>query len=340
MRYYGFPEYVSVAEKRAKAERKLKLLKKKNPDMRPVIIQGHALANTWWGKEWNKNLERYADYSNRIGRGRSYVRHGAVLDLKITPGRVDALVEGSHAQPYRVSIIIKPIPKKDWTAVKTACKGKLESLQTLISGKFPKDLADLFTRKGGGLFPSPREISLGCSCPDWATMCKHVAAVLYGIGTRLDDDPNLFFILRNADSRDLVSEAIVESRNDLLKKAKRKTSRILDGGADLSDMFGIDLESDDSVMDSPLPKTEGVKKGGLRKKELKKPQVSTSKPRAGEADALTQIEALIKKRKSGIKVADIITITGLDAVKVRNSIARMKHLDRIESVAWGIYKIR
>ncbi|RPJ82137.1 MAG: hypothetical protein EHJ94_02795, partial [Deltaproteobacteria bacterium] len=189
--YYGFPQYVSVGEKRAKAERKLKQLKKKNTDIQPIVLEGSAIAKTWWGKEWNKNLERYADYSNRIGRGRSYIRHGAVLDLKIKPGQVEALVQGSRSNPYSVFISIEPIPKKNWDAIKQSCKGKMDSLKKLIAGEFPKTLGAIFTQEGNGLFPVPKEIKFKCSCPDWASMCKHVAATLYGVGARLDQDPHL-----------------------------------------------------------------------------------------------------------------------------------------------------
>jgi uncharacterized Zn finger protein len=189
-------EYVTVAEKRAKAAQSLKKLKKKKEDTRPVVIEGRAIATTWWGKAWNENLERYADYSNRIGRGRSYVRNGAVLDLKIRPGEVEALVQGSRSKPYEVIVKIEAISKEAWSRIKTASAGQLDSLQELMSGKFPKSLGALFIEGGKGLFPGPKEIKFSCSCPDWATMCKHVAAVLYGIGARLDEEPALFFTLR------------------------------------------------------------------------------------------------------------------------------------------------
>ena len=80
-------------------------LRKKNPDIKPVIIDG-KLAKSWWAQAWNRNLEGYADYSNRIGRGRSYVKSGAVLDLSIKPGEVCALVQGSRAKPYDVTVRI------------------------------------------------------------------------------------------------------------------------------------------------------------------------------------------------------------------------------------------
>jgi uncharacterized Zn finger protein len=243
MSYWGgyYPRYVSVAEKKAKAAKKLKQLKKKNPGIKPVVIEGSAIALSWWGKSWNQNLERYADYSNRIGRGRSYVRHGAVLDLQIDSGKVEALVQGTRAKPYSVMVKIKAINEKIWQDIKTACGGKLDSLQELLAGKFPKALSEIFMEQGTGLFPSPKEIEFSCSCPDWASMCKHVAATLYGISARLDEDPSLFFKLRKARMKDLITEAVEDKTRKLLEKAKKKTKRVI-AESDLSDVFGIDME--------------------------------------------------------------------------------------------------
>ena len=242
MSYYsGFKEYVSVAEKKEKILKSREKLKKKNPDIAPVIISGRKLARTWWGIAWNDNLESYSDYANRIGRGRSYVRNGAVLDLQITPGNIRALVQGNRKKPYQVDIAIQPLAKDTWEAITKACEGKIDSLQELIEGKFPKALSELFTVQGKGLFPAPEEISLNCSCPDWAYMCKHVAAVLYGIGARLDDNLELFFILRKVKIDVLISTAINQKSQTLLEKANTKSHRIIDD-ADISGMFGIDME--------------------------------------------------------------------------------------------------
>lgn len=259
----GYPEYISVAEKRKQAQKSVEKLKKKNPDISPVIIEGSKLTRTWWGKSWNKNLESYSDYSNRIGRGRSYVRHGAVLDLKMTQGQISALVQGSVAKPYQVTISIQALPKDIWGILTNDCAGKIDSLQELIEGKFPKALSELFTAKGKGLFPAPKEIALKCSCPDSAKMCKHVAAVLYGVGTRLDDDPSLFFALRNVKIEDLISESISKKAQTLLEKSKVKSRRVLED-PDISGMFGIEMET-------------GVKK------KLKE---SDTKNAAGKKDAL------------------------------------------------------
>ncbi len=243
MSYYNeFPEYVTVAEKKARAQKSLEKLKKKSPDITPVTINGRMLARTWWGKAWNDNLESYADYSNRIGRGRTYVRHGAVLDLKIAPGKIAALVQGSDAKPYRIDIAIKPLNKKTWETITKACEGKIDSLPELLDGKFPKALTELFTARGNGLFPAPKEISLNCSCPDWANMCKHVAAVLYGVGARLDENPSLFFVLRDVNIDELVSRAVTQKSETLIKKSRRKSGRVI-ASDDISAMFGIEMEA-------------------------------------------------------------------------------------------------
>lgn len=242
MSYWGgFAPYVSVTEKRAKAANKLNKLQKSNPNIRPVVIEGSGIARTWWGKSWNRNLERYADYENRIGRGRSYLRHGAVLDLQINAGEATALVQGSRSQPYSVKISIKELVTSRWNSIKSTCAGKLASLPELLAGKFPQALGEVFMEEGKGLFPTPTEIRFSCSCPDWASMCKHVAAALYGIGARLDNEPGLFFTLRGVHVQELISAAVADKTKDLLKKAQKKSSRILED-ANLSDVFGIDLE--------------------------------------------------------------------------------------------------
>jgi len=284
----GFPPYVSVAKKRAKAKRQLAKLLKKNPNLRPIVLEGTALTKTWWGKAWNKNLERYADFSNRIGRGRSYVRHGAVLDLQITAGKVTALVQGSDREPYEVEIAIKPITKSQWKRIVQAVSGELASLEQLLQGRFPKALEAIFTADKKGLFPTPKEISLECDCPDWATMCKHIAAVLYGIGSRLDEDPLLFFALRQANVEDLITQAVQDQSDKLIKQAKRKSSRVIDD-SELGDVFGIDL---DTQPDAP------------KKRRLKSKPVQASKP--GKSTAPKRKTKATKKKaakKNVVKAA-------------------------------------
>ena len=240
---YGYPEYVSVAQKRAKAAKQLKALKKKNSKIQPVVIEGRTIAHTWWGKSWNQNLERYADYSNRIGRGRSYVSHGAVLDLQIKPGKIEALVQGSRSKPYEIEIKIDPVKKDVWKSIQTSAQGQLDSLAELLEGQFPKSLQELFFSKDRGLFPKPQEIHFDCSCPDWASMCKHVAAALYGVGARLDQNPSLFFELRRIKTADLIAQAVKDTTKTLLKKAETRSARVMED-ADIADVFGIQLDEE------------------------------------------------------------------------------------------------
>lgn len=289
---YGYPPYVSVAQKKARNMKSLEKLKKNDPGVSPVIVEGRRIARTWWGKAWNVNLESYADYSNRIGRGRSYVCQGAVLDLKIFPGKVSALVQGSGPKPYKIDISIQPLSKSIWDSVTKACEGRIDSLQELLDGKFPKALAGLFTAHGKGLFPAPKEISLKCSCPDWATMCKHVAAVLYGIGARLDQDPSLFFVLRNVNIGDLVSKAIAQKTQTLLKKSGKKSGRVIDEN-DISGMFGIEMDDGPAAGkgSEAKPKAgaiETTKAGGKKK--------GRGRPKKAEAVAITMKAVKVDKK--------------------------------------------
>lgn len=236
-----YPRYVAVAERRARNDAQLARLRKQHPQVSPVVIQGRKLARTWWGQAWNDNLESYQDLRYRLDRGRSYVRHGAVLDLRLEPGRVHALVQGSRNDPYEVSIAIEPLPAAVWQGLVRDAQGRLNSLADLAGGRFPRDLADLFTARGKGLFPAPKEIRMQCSCPDYATLCKHLAATLYGVGSRLDEDPTRFFVLRQVEVADLVTAAVSERSRELLEKAEKESKRAL-GGGDLGELFGIDLE--------------------------------------------------------------------------------------------------
>lgn len=235
-RFYDQPRSTQISK--TGAQRALEKERKKNPDLSPVIIEGRTIARTWWGKSWNLNLERYADYASRIGRGRTYVRNGAVLDLKIDKGSIKALVAGSKATPYKVAITIDKLPDQKWQEITHTCSHRIGSLGELLEGNFPESLASVFFNQKSGLFPSPKEIHLSCTCPDWAVLCKHVAAVLYGVGARLDQEPLLFFTLRDIGFEALLKKSAEEKVNSLLKNADKKTSRMLDDGV-ITDLFQL-----------------------------------------------------------------------------------------------------
>ena len=233
--YYGFKPYVSVGARRARAARELAKLQKKGRTMSPVVIEGRTIAETFWGEAWCDNLERYSDYSNRLPRGRTYVRNGSVVDLQVGPGSVTALVSGSTM--YDVKVTIGPVSRVRWSAICRDCSGAIDSLVELLQGRFSKGVMTRLCEEGAGLFPSPKDIHFTCSCPDWASMCKHVAAVLYGIGARLDHQPELLFTLRKVDQQDLIAKA----GSDLSKKGRRPAGVKVLESDDLSEMFGIEL---------------------------------------------------------------------------------------------------
>ena len=219
--------YIPIAERRRKAEREAAKIEAPSP----VVIDGSRIAKTFWGKSWCENLERYSDYENRLPRGRTYVRSGCVIDLKISPGTVAAAVSGSRV--YRVDVKISAIPAARWKAICHDCAGAIDSLVELLEGRFSETTMERLCREGLGMFPLPAEIKFSCTCPDSARMCKHVAAVLYGIGARLDENAELLFTLRKVDKEDLITRA---GRG----MSKSKTSKLLEG-ENLSELFGIDI---------------------------------------------------------------------------------------------------
>lgn len=268
----GFAPYVSKAERMRQAEKaRAKLLKKQGAAIQPVLVEGREIARTWWGKAWNQNLERYADYSNRLPRGRSYVRNGSVLDLKIDATTITAVVAGSRPKPYDVTIKIKPLGKKVEQALMAKSRAAMDSMQSLLSGEFPAELKESFLEKGTGLFPAPQEIEFSCSCPDWASMCKHVAAALYGTAVRLDEKPELFFGLRGIKVDDFVGQMIKRESEKMLRKAASRSGRVIEAGdSDVSKLFGIAMDSE-KIADPPMPPSvPPVRKG--KKKGKKQPK--------------------------------------------------------------------
>ena len=253
MSRYGWSPYVPVAKRREQARKKMEKLRKKGLEIKPVTIEGRTIARTFWGKGWCDHLESFSDYENRLPRGRTYVRNGSVCHLDVTPGKVTAMVSGSSM--YTVTIEIKTLPKKKWNSVKKRCAGQIDSLIELLQGKLSASVMSVVTDRKAGLFPLPGEISLMCTCPDWAEMCKHVAATLYGVGARFDESPELLFLLRGVDYEELIT---VEP--DAVADAGKKSSRKRISDDALADVFGIELSGDqagvptaDQIDESPQP---------------------------------------------------------------------------------------
>jgi uncharacterized Zn finger protein len=279
--YHEWKPYVPVAKRRRDAARELKKLATKGHRAAPVLIEGLTIARTFWGKAWCNNLETYGDYSNRLPRGRTYVRNGSVVDLAISPGKVAAYVSGSRL--YQVAIEVTALPKSHWKTVCEDCAGAIDSLVELLQGRFAKGVMERLCRPKTGLFPAPAEISFTCTCPDYASMCKHVAAVLYGVGARLDRSPDLFFALRQVDEKDLIAEA---GHALALPTAGPATARLLTPD-NLSELFGLDLgtASQDPTLSAPKsPKRLPRKVPARASKKAKPSSPARRKPRSLTAD--------------------------------------------------------
>jgi uncharacterized Zn finger protein len=262
---YYYKPYVSVAKRRADAAKEMKrLAKEEGRTITPVVIEGRQIARTFWGKAWCDHLESYSDVYNRLERGRTYVRNGSVVDLQIDTGKVTAMVSGSDL--YTVKVTIKPLAAKLWADLRQASAGQVGSLVELLQGKLSSGVMAVMTRRDGGLFPDPKQIEMSCSCPDFAWMCKHVAATLYGVGARLDHEPELLFKLRGVDHMDLIAAAADDVGAIAGEKAPGRTRRKTIAADQLADVFGIDLGMPADEKTSPeapvvVPKGKRAAKG-------------------------------------------------------------------------------
>ena len=265
--------YVPVAVRRARALREMNRLRKKGKDVRPVEIEGRTIARSVWGKRWCTHLESYSDYANRLPRGRAYVRNGSVCHLEVHPGRIEAIVSGSEL--YSISVRIKTLKAAVWRSIKTRCSGQIGSMLELLQGKLSRQVMSIVTDRENGLFPKPREIDFSCSCPDWATMCKHVAAVLYGVGSRLDQRPESLFLLRGVDSEELIAAEIA------LPGSAAGDDTLADDA--LAGIFGIDIDTDAAA--SPPRKAPARARKGARRRAASSKRGRTPVRKAGGASA-------------------------------------------------------
>lgn len=297
--YDGYREYVPVELKIARGKKYAeKIARKQKRKLAPVSISGMTIARTFWGKAWCDHLESYSDYSNRLPRGRTYARNGSVVDLQISIGRLEAIVAGSD--PYEITVEIAPLDATAWKKLRNDCAASIDSLLDLLGGRFSDGIMQRLTDRSTGMFPKPREIHLWCSCPDGARLCKHLAAVLYGVGAHLDTHPELLFKLRGVDHTELVGDAVSA---DNLTAALGEPGGDL-AGEDLGAMFGIELET--SAAEEPAakakPKTKASRKRTAKRKAASKKSSKTQSPKK-RSGAATPAKKKPAKKESGKKKA-------------------------------------
>ena len=294
MGYFGWKPYVPVASRKLQAVSRLAKLKKKGRLVAPVTIEGRKIAASFWGISWCNNLERYSDFATRLPRGRSYVRNGLVVDLQIAKGEVTAIVSGSEL--YDVKVTIAPVASSRWRAICRDCAGAIDSLVELLQGRLAKGVMDRVCREGDGLFPAPDEIKLSCSCPDWADMCKHVAAALYGIGARLDERPQLLFVLRGVDENEMLAGA---GQDLAISKSAPAAAKVLDD-SDVAALFGLEMAE---PINSGVPVPAAPKPSRRTKTNKGKASAPAKAPAAQNGDLPRRARSKVgSRRKAKIRV--------------------------------------
>jgi uncharacterized Zn finger protein len=303
--FFEYRPYVSVAQRKAQALRKMQKLAKKGLKIQPIEAR-RKIVSTFWGKAWCDHIEAFGDYVNRLPRGKRYVRNGSVCHLSVEKGNVEAKVAGSDT--YNVSIKIKPLSSARWSVLKKQCSGKIGTLLELLSGELSDEVMSAVCNHSTGLFPSAKEINYSCDCPDWAEMCKHIAAVLYGVGSRLDSDPQSLFSLRGVNYKELIDVGkAVTSATKTTSKRRRIASD------ELSEVFDVDMS-----VSKKNAKT-------VKAKSTKKPRAETKK-RAKKSTATKKVkkETATTKKESPNKKVGVTKAKGTAAKKVKK-VVKEKH---------------
>ena len=302
---YPYPPYVPVGARRARALLEMRALRERGVEVQPVELKGkgRAIARSFWGRRWCEHLESFSDYANRLPRGRTYVRNGCVCHLAIEAGGVDALVVGREL--YHVVVRVRRLKRPTWKAIKTACAGQIGSVLELLKGRLSDRVMEVVTDRDTGLFPKPGEIELACDCPDWATMCKHAAAALYGVGSRLDKSPELLFRLRGVDEAELIAADMALPRDTVT------ADTLADG--DLGSIFGIDIEPDDGVP-ARTPRRRAARKSPKPKRKTPR-RAPGVEPRSGPAGREVGGASAAGFRPTGAMVAGLRELCGFSVAE-------------------------
>ncbi|MEO8383315.1 MAG: SWIM zinc finger family protein [Acidobacteriota bacterium] len=215
-----------------------------------------AFATQWWAKRWIAVLEGF-NLGARLQRGRTYARGGQVMGIDVQAGRVEAKVQGSRRDPYRVSIAMATFTPADRKRLGVALSASPLHLAKLLAGEMPQDIETVLEKERLSLFPvRQKELTTECSCPDWSNPCKHIAAVYYLLGEEFDRDPFLLFTVRGVAREDLVAEetAAPESATRPVEDAPK--SDFWEGTRPSLDLIGdIDPQTRHALLDrlGPFP---------------------------------------------------------------------------------------
>jgi uncharacterized Zn finger protein len=225
--------------------------------------------------QWCDNLEQCAHFGGRLDRGMTYLRNGSVVDLVIEAGKIRAVVAGRT--PYSVEVAVAPLKPKVWRSIQLQCAEQIDSLLDLLQGNLAAGVMQSLTKGNENLLPKPSELEMTCSCPDYADVCKHIAATIYGVGSRLDQQPELLFTLRSVDHLELVKSAA--QTTDLTQALGIDSGGFTD--SELGSMFGIDIDSGGSMA---IPQQTAAKPAGKPRRRSAPTTPTTTDQRAPEPE--------------------------------------------------------
>ena len=309
---HWYPRYVPVDARRVRTVLEMHDLRARGVNVQPIEVRGRTIARSFWGRRWCAHLESFTDYESRLPCGRPYVRNGSVCHLDIQSGGVDALVVGSAL--HHVVVRIGTLEQPTWKAIRSACAGRIGSVRELLEGRLSDHVADVATSHDGGLFPAPAEIELACDCPDQTTMCAHAAAVLYGVGSRLDDSPELLFYLRGVDAAELI----------VADRGLPRGMATADARADrhLGEILGVDFDAADgapaTAARKPPPGTAPAPKGTLTHRPPAPPAPADSKGAGAPAPGSRPTGKLVARlrERTGFSVVEFAALLQVSAATV------------------------
>ncbi|MGD9841408.1 MAG: hypothetical protein AB7F79_04540 [Steroidobacteraceae bacterium] len=209
------------------------------------ITRATAVGQTWWGKRWIEALEHSSrDVVARLGKGRVYARDGHVHDLKIQSGKVITTVSDDELDSYLVSLQLEVFSASTWQQILRTMSGQAMFAAQLLNGEMPREIDRLFHNYGKSLFPTNlHDIDADCSCEDWSSPCKHVAATHYVLGEALDRDPFLLFELRGRSKEQLLSAlSQLRSGQSQLPPRMIETAAIAHDGVALRELSSTNFE--------------------------------------------------------------------------------------------------
>ena len=220
-----FQPRLKAADLKKLAAMRLAELQAEGQELHPVVNSSRKLATHFWGSAWMKQLALCESGGMCLAPGRTLLRHGCVLDMRISRGCITALVSADEL--YEVELHLTPLEGEQLESLTLSCGNHINSLLSLLEGKVDTSVLEQLCHPENGILPTPQDWKMHCTCPDWAEPCPHAAAAIYAAGCLIDADPKLLFTLRSIEPDALLAPTAQSIEIDTNK---------------LASMFGIDID--------------------------------------------------------------------------------------------------